>query len=724
MNAWPLALSLVLAAPALAEQRALLVGVSAYAPEVRALAPPLTGPGNDVALLASTLRAEWPDARLAILTDRPDLLDPAERAGTGAPNRAAILAALESLAAEAGPGDEVFLYFSGHGAQASVSEGSDEADGLEEVFLPADFTLHRRGDQLELENTLADDLLGDFAARIVRRGAFLWLVIDACHSGSMLRTGTGATPRRVDFSGAGAARVVDLTPRAAEGTALDALAPVNVPVLGAGSGGGVAGFFAAPPGALAYEMPFETDNGASRVHGALTWGLVAALRAEEARSYGDLARALAARIWRLGGSPEPVFAGDLAARPMLGAATGEVGPRRAALVGAADGLYVRAGRIDGLAPGGWLPVRRVSDGATLFTAEVVAAGIDRARLRLPTESPVLDAALRAEGLDPARYRDRWLADRAADLAADLPEAPILAPLTLALPDAAKTPAPLAEALRRLRATPGLVVTEGGGADLRVEVAADSVRLVTPEGFDAITPVPLSAGADAIATALGRGTRARALLAVGQAFADSDLARGLRVTLRRRPAPEALAAARPPAPCSPTGTIAPAGPADPLLYDGAALIRRGETRHCDLVLLEVTNAGPEAVDLSVFYLDPAGGTYFLDGYPGSELGGLRVPPGATRGLAYVEDLSGSAARGPVELMLLAVPADPGAPAPRDFRAVSDPPAAWRGGGLGMGGLLAAAGFGSPDRGAPEESPLGAAGAVIVPLVTVDGAEAGR
>ena len=112
MTRWPLVLLLPLAAlapPAAAEQRALLIGVGAYAPEVRALAPPLAGPGNDVALLAAVLRAEWPEARLTILSDQPELLDASDRATTAPPTRAGILAALAALAAAAAAGDEVFL---------------------------------------------------------------------------------------------------------------------------------------------------------------------------------------------------------------------------------------------------------------------------------------------------------------------------------------------------------------------------------------------------------------------------------------------------------------------------------------------------------------------------------------------------------------------------------------------------------------------------------------
>ncbi len=125
-------------------------------------------------------------------------------------------------------------------------------------------------------------------------------------------------------------------------------------------------------------------------------------------------------------------------------------------------------------------------------------------------------------------------------------------------------------------------------------------------------------------------------------------------------------------CPPVAREIAPGSGDALIFDRAALAWRGVTRHCDTVFLDVANGGRAAIDFSIFYLDAAGAVFFLDGYAGSECGGLRVPAGETRGLAYVENLSGGGAAGPVTLLLLAVPADPTAAAPRDFRYLERPP----------------------------------------------------
>ncbi|MEM6897510.1 MAG: caspase family protein, partial [Pseudomonadota bacterium] len=92
---------LLLFAPTLAvaaPDRALLVGVTEYDPSLAAVAPPLAGPGNDVALMADVLQdlGTSPDA-ITVLTE-------------AAPTRAAILAALDSLAIGATPGEEIAIF--------------------------------------------------------------------------------------------------------------------------------------------------------------------------------------------------------------------------------------------------------------------------------------------------------------------------------------------------------------------------------------------------------------------------------------------------------------------------------------------------------------------------------------------------------------------------------------------------------------------------------------
>ena len=122
----------LLAPPANAEIRAVVVGVSDYL----TLDADLKGPSNDARLMAETLIARGvTPTRITVLTSDPAGL-PAGTV-TGQPTRAAILSALAAAAAASSKGDTVVFTFSGHGAQAPDLSG-DEGGGYDELLLPAD----------------------------------------------------------------------------------------------------------------------------------------------------------------------------------------------------------------------------------------------------------------------------------------------------------------------------------------------------------------------------------------------------------------------------------------------------------------------------------------------------------------------------------------------------------------------------------------------------------
>ncbi len=120
---YAVSLGLAVAAPAWAETRAVIVGVSDYL----ALDADLKGPSADAALMAETLLARGLDpAAVTVLASSVEGLP--EGVTTGQPTRGEILAALEAAAAAAAPGDTVVFYFSGHGSQAPDASG-DEGGG-------------------------------------------------------------------------------------------------------------------------------------------------------------------------------------------------------------------------------------------------------------------------------------------------------------------------------------------------------------------------------------------------------------------------------------------------------------------------------------------------------------------------------------------------------------------------------------------------------------------
>lgn len=165
------------AAPALAEVRAVLVGVSDYL----VLDADLKGPEADVALMAEALAARG-------VTDQVTLTS-----GGVVPTRATIIAALADVAARSVVGDTVVFYFSGHGGQAPDQSG-DEGGGNDEIFLPAD-AAGWKGAVGAVENALLDDDLQAWAQPLLARGVQLVGLIDACHSDTGFRAVGQGVPR-------------------------------------------------------------------------------------------------------------------------------------------------------------------------------------------------------------------------------------------------------------------------------------------------------------------------------------------------------------------------------------------------------------------------------------------------------------------------------------------------------------------------------------------------
>ena len=166
-------------------KRALLIGIGAYQNVAN-----LNGSVSDAKNMAKFLveRVGYTNADVRLLLDSD-----ATRKG--------ILGAMDEwLIAGTKPGDEIFLYYSGHGFQTKDSDG-DESDHLDETLVPVDVSLDRGG---LIDGMITDDeiavLLGRLSGRRIR------VVIDACHSGTGTRSAAAGarrymkTPRNLDGS--------------------------------------------------------------------------------------------------------------------------------------------------------------------------------------------------------------------------------------------------------------------------------------------------------------------------------------------------------------------------------------------------------------------------------------------------------------------------------------------------------------------------------------------
>jgi hypothetical protein len=182
-----IAASLLVASTALAARHALLVGCANY--------PALTGqeqllgPKNDVALLERVLveRYRFVPASMTILT---------ENGKDGLPTRENIHKGFVDLAQRAKPGDAVLILLAGHGSQQPVGADNDwiknyQPDGMDPVFCPRDVLPLEGNRSGRITNGIVDDEIGAWLRPILAKGAFVWLLVDACHSTAMIR-GNGA----------------------------------------------------------------------------------------------------------------------------------------------------------------------------------------------------------------------------------------------------------------------------------------------------------------------------------------------------------------------------------------------------------------------------------------------------------------------------------------------------------------------------------------------------
>lgn len=101
-----------------------------------------------------------------------------------AATKQAIRDGIEWLIRDLVPGDRCVFTYSGHGTQLRDTNG-DEPDRLDEALVPVDFTW---SDQFGTGLT-DDDLVKYFAPMV--HGVACTLLIDACHSGTLLRSPAG-----------------------------------------------------------------------------------------------------------------------------------------------------------------------------------------------------------------------------------------------------------------------------------------------------------------------------------------------------------------------------------------------------------------------------------------------------------------------------------------------------------------------------------------------------
>ena len=299
-----------------APRHALLVGCTKY-PDVRI--PQLVGPANDVALMRDLLadRFGFPGSQIVVLAEgRGDKLRP---------TRENIEREFKRLGDVVHRGDQVVILMSGHGTQQPDSDPPDpndpEPDGLDEVFLPADTQPFDRRTKT-MPRGIVDDELGDWVRRIRDRGAIVWITIDSCHSGTIIRDWTDGQQRRVkpgdiipDEELVAARLRGAAVPQSRE-------AKGSEPPLG-GDLHNIVALYAAQSEQVTIELPLPRDSEQAQPYGLLTYTLNKILtQSQSPMTYGELAGQIQSEYVQAGRkTPTPLLEGGDRDREVLGLAT-------------------------------------------------------------------------------------------------------------------------------------------------------------------------------------------------------------------------------------------------------------------------------------------------------------------------------------------------------------------------------------------------------------------
>jgi hypothetical protein len=663
--------------PATAQRHALLVGVSEY-PVSQGTPNPfhLHGPKNDVQLLRGLLQQRgFAPAQITTLAD--------DVPGAQLPTRAAILGALDALAARARAGDFVFLYFAGHGSQMPAdprtAEGRAESDGLHEIFLPRDVGPWN-GNTGRVENAIVDFELNRRLDALLARQAFVWAVFDACHSATLMRSAgdPDVRYRYVDPallgvpSGSTAGQRV---PAEEDSLGLGRVQPPRTRGAPTGAGtasaspGGYVAFYAAQTTQTTPEMRLPLGDPNRKSYGLFGYSLAEALANVEGVTYRQLSQYLLQRYGAQGlFTPTPLFTGTHLDAPVFGSQAGAavrqwplrvergVATLRAGLLSQLEVGTVLAVLPSALAPTSQaLGQVRVSAADVMSATVVPVAGSAMDVAKLPAE-----AVVRAMQAPAPNFRLRVLVGPSSAKASAAEQAAV------------------ARAVAELQAEPrsGIElawVKPGEAHDVRLHVEAAQLWLVPPSSqFYAQGPHKTPSIRIAqpefkakLAENLQHMGRALNLLRMASLLQDLPSAqRALQVEARLKPK------------AGPERALDLAS--QPQLADG------------DVVTLRLRNPGRTALDLTALYIDAGYGVTAL--FPHQSGASNRIEAGGSEEIQVAINVETT---GIERLLLIAVEARSQAER-HDFSFLQQPRMETTRAGLSdYASLFAEAGFGAPE-----------------------------
>jgi hypothetical protein len=199
--------------------RALLIGIDFYFPNQLpsgATYRNLRGCVSDVGAIEAMLNARVPGPR-----EIRKLVAADTRAGVPAgprsdwPTYANMRAAFDGLVARTQPGDQVFIYYSGHGGRVPTKFPEEKGPGgHDETLVPMDIG------ERSTRNLRDLDLAYYLVELATKNQAIVTVVLDSCHSGGATR-GVDVAPRCATGARAGLDPTLDTTERPTDGVAPD-----------------------------------------------------------------------------------------------------------------------------------------------------------------------------------------------------------------------------------------------------------------------------------------------------------------------------------------------------------------------------------------------------------------------------------------------------------------------------------------------------------------------
>jgi len=312
----------------------------------------LEGPANDVRLMSRLLREHFKFPRLAIR-----VLSEASGVRARRPIRANIEREFLDLARRVDPDDRVVIFLSGHGTQQPDDDPDNpddpEPDGLDEVFCCADIEPALIPGITRAPNGITDDDFRGWLKAIRAKGASVWVIVDACHSGTAVR-GTEVL-RQIPPE----MLLTEEALRAAVPTAATRSIQLDSTSFDAGDdAGGLVAIYAAQPHEPTLEMPLPLGEADAEWYGLLTYTMNQVLtEAESAITYTELVQRVHSAYVALGRiGPTPLIEGGDRHREVLGQKQWPERSRFVLEMGDRGEPQIAAGSLHGLTKGTILAV--------------------------------------------------------------------------------------------------------------------------------------------------------------------------------------------------------------------------------------------------------------------------------------------------------------------------------------------------------------------------------